>query len=207
MKPPVQGQQYPDYNYSVLNWGFRLGLNALSNTSCNLYSKKTELTNKSLLNGSGYDVNTFLRINLGRVFMQPEFGWSLYKQKFSFSSENSNKLFSMKTQAVKVNVLAGYYFTKNGPFLFSFICGSSFHYYFNTSFNTSFQDKTPHFIPYGLAGFSINISKVYFDIRYGLSFFNTNINFDEITDKPASLEGISLNKKENVLNFSCGLIF
>ncbi|MDR0680986.1 MAG: outer membrane beta-barrel protein [Dysgonamonadaceae bacterium] len=207
MMLPVQGQQYLDYNYPVLNFGFRLGLNALYNTNCNLYSEKTELTNKSFLNESGYDINTFLRINLDRIFMQPELEWSLYRQKISFSSENSDKLFSMKTQAAKVNVLAGYYFTKNGPFLFSFICGSSFHYYFNTSFNTSFQSKTPHFVPYGLAGFSINISNIYFDVRYGISFFNTNISFDEIPDIPESLKGISLDKKENILNFSCGLIF
>lgn len=207
MVSPIQGQQYLDYNYPVLNFGFRLGLNALYNTKCDFRSEKTELTNKSILNEQGYDINTFLRINLGRVFMQPEFEWSLYKQKISFFSENSDRFFSLKTQATKVNVLAGYYITKSGPFLFSFICGSSFHYYFNTSFNASFQDKTPHLIPYGLAGFSINISKIYFDVRYGVSFFNTNINFDKIPDIPASLNGISLNKKENLLNFSCGLIF
>jgi hypothetical protein len=209
------GQTFPNENYSAFNWGFRLGLNALSTAGCDWNSEKIKLVNGKYQNKSGYGFHTFFRINLRRFFMQPELGWNLYKQEISFSSENPDHeetKISLKNNVVDINVLAGYSITKREAFSLNFICGTSFQYCYNTHFTTftpssKFQDGRPHFIPYGVIGFTIGISKSYFDIRYELNIIDTKIDFDGISNKPASLDKVSLRKSENILNFSCGLIF
>jgi hypothetical protein len=212
---PEHGAPSPDYNYSVFNWGFRLGVNALSNSRCDWSAGETGLVNVPSHNKSGYDVHAFGRINLDRFFMQPELGWSLYKQAIAFSSENPDYQetgLSLSTQTANINVFAGYYMIKNELFLFSLICGSSLQYHFNTRFSADFPksefwEKSPHLIPYGMVGFSISIARAYFDMKYGFNIFDIDINFDKIQNRPASLSGVSLQKRENILNFSCGLMF
>jgi hypothetical protein len=211
----MYGQFSSNEKYPAFNWGVRLGLNALSTTDCHWISEKSELVNGSCQNKSGYGFHTFFRINLDHFFMQPELGWNLYKQEISFSSKNINPeetKISIKNHVADINVLAGYFITKRGAFSLNFICGPSFQYYYNTHFTTFFpkselQDRKPHFIPYGVIGFTIVIEKAYFDMRYELNIIDTKIDFDGISNRPASLDKVSLRKSENILNFSCGLIF
>jgi hypothetical protein len=211
------GQQYQKYNYRTFNWGFKLGLNALSVSHYKAYMEEVELPSESYQNKSGYDANLFFRINLEHFFMQPEVGLSLYNQDLSFSlpageSGHVATGLSIKSRAAKVNVLVGYNVVKNGPFLFSVFIGPSLRYHFDTRFTTTlldteFRDTKPHYNTNGAAGFSINIAKVHFDVRYELSIFNTNIEFDKIADKPESFGGVSIHKNENILSFSCGMMF
>ncbi|MDR0412960.1 MAG: hypothetical protein LBH61_04055 [Dysgonamonadaceae bacterium] len=211
----VYGQFSPNKDYPAFNWGFRVGLNALSAVECNWHSRIADLTNGPYTNKSGCDVHSFFRINLDHFFMQPEVGWNLYQQEISFLSDNPGEKrtgISLKSYAVDMTLLAGYFIAGGETFSLGLICGPSFQYHYNTQFNTfssklELRDKKPHFIPYGVVGFAIGISRAYFDVRCGLNMIDTKIDFDKVSDKPVSLDNVSLRKNDVILNFSCGLIF
>lgn len=203
--------------YRTLNVGLKVGLNAMSLSHYRAYQGEVELDNLSWKNKSGFNCNLFFRINLDRLFMQPEAEWSLYEQELSYSLPEENDysptLLSIKTQVAKVNVLVGYNMIKTGPFLLNFVIGPSFrdqfisHYDRTVVVNSGLQNKKSYYSTNGITGITINIAKVHFDVRYEVSLFNSNISFDEIRDRPESLAGISIHKKENILSFSCGWMF
>jgi hypothetical protein len=209
--------QLDKYNHHPINAGLKAGLNALSLSHYKAYQGEVELSNLSWKNKSGFDFNIFFRINLDRFFMQPEVEWSMYEQEISYSlpagNDYSSTHLSIKTQVAKVNVLVGYNMTKTGPFLLNFVIGPSFRDNFNSHYdnaiwlNSGLQNKKPCYSTNGIMGVTINIAKVHFDVRYEVSIFNSNISFDEIHDRPESLAGITIHKKENILSFSCGWMF
>ncbi|MCL1938428.1 MAG: PorT family protein [Candidatus Azobacteroides sp.] len=204
-------------NHHAINIGLKAGLNALSLSHYKAYQGETELSNLSGKNKSGYGLNLFFRINLDRFFMQPEAEWSLYKQEISYDypvgDNYQSTHLSIETQAAKINVLVGYNMTKSGPFLLNLVIGPSFRDNFKSRYgntlwgNPVFQNTRPNYSTNGIMGITINIAKVHFDIRYEISFFNSNISFDEMSGRPDLLEGISIRKRENILSFSCGWMF
>ena len=213
------GQEPYSFNRRVVNWGLKAGFNA--NAMMHLYVLKEGegegLDNVSFRNRSGSDITGFFRINLDRFFVQPEFGWSRLNSDmlFSFLSDDDSQQsveLLVKSQSVHLSGLIGYNIKKTGPFVFNVIAGSSFHYKFDTRYSIlrpeiKLRDATPVYKPYGLLGFSMNISNVHFDIRYAISMMTTNIHFDDISNKPDWLSGVSIHKLENILSFSCGVMF
>jgi len=214
----IYAQRYSRYNNNrIFNIGARFGLNSLAINNYNAYLNETELPNSSYVNRSGCDLNIFFRLNFVRVFLQPEIGWGLYNQKLHFSlptgedSWRSTNL-DVRTQTSNANALIGYNIVKDGPFLLSAIVGPSFQYNFNSKYtvnspNSKFTNKTPNYNTFGIVGITVNITKVHFDIRYGISLLDTNINFNNISESIDTFKDVSIRKNENFLSFSCGLMF
>ena len=213
------GQERYPFNRKVVNWGLKAGFNASAMMHLQVLQgeEEEELANASFRNKSGTDITGFFRINLDQFFVQPELGWTRLNNDISFSipsEDNSQQLveLSFKNQSVNVNGLIGYNLIKTGPFVFNVIAGSSLRYRFSSRYSilrpeSEYRDTNPSYKPYGLLGFSMNISNVHFDIRYAISLLTTNIDFDDISDKPDWLGGVSVHKLENVLSFSCGVMF
>ncbi len=198
----------------TVNWGISAGFNAKTSTHFEVYKGEEELSKKSYTNEVGFLGKAFLRINLSNFFMQPEAEYTYLKERFSFiepsESGSLNRQIDASYQLLTIPVLAGYNIVKEGPFLFNVYLGPNFKYLYTRNFKsggTSFNDKTPQYSVNGIAGFSVNISRLYFDFRYELNFPDANIDFGDISNAPESLQPISVEKNENLLSFSIGLMF
>ena len=211
------GQERYSFNRKRVNWGFKAGLNANAMMHLQVMQGEEKLPDASFCNKTGNDIIGFFRINLDRFFIQPELGWAKLKYdiSFSFPLEDDSKRkvgLSFKTQSVNLNGLIGYNITKTGPFVFNVIVGSSLRYRFDIQYlmqdtGSKYKSSNPAYNPYGLLGFSMNISNVHFDVRYAISMVTANLNFDPISDKPDFFEGVTVHKRENILSFSCGVMF
>ncbi|MDR0540720.1 MAG: hypothetical protein LBH19_00750 [Dysgonamonadaceae bacterium] len=219
----VSGQERYSFNRKVVNWGVKAGLNANAMMHLQVTQGEEELTDVSFRNKTGCDIIGFFRLNLDRFFIQPEFGWTVLNKDILFSLPENDRLLpvelSFRTQTANANGLIGYNITKTGPFVFNVLAGTSLRYRFSTRMETgntiysnshpanSYQYNNPMYNAYALVGFSMNISNIHFNIRYAVSMFAPDIYFDELPDKPDRLEGIVIRKNENILSFSCGVMF
>jgi len=214
----VQAQKkQPLLTSKVVNWGLKAGINALSSSYLDMYQGETTIEDVSYINKTGFTGGAFFRINLSNFFMQPEAIYSYSKERYSFEqppTETSNYLKS----AVRANhhsliipVLAGYNIIRQDRYLFNVYLGPSFQYHYKTSFddqmNSNFIDNSHQYSINGTIGISFSISHIFFDFRYLINRPNTNINFGNIEDSPEFLKNISIKKNENMLSFSCGLMF
>ena len=202
-----------------INWGIRLGLNALSVTSYDAFQAGSILTNSSFTNKNGYLATAFARFNFNHIFLQPELGWNNYRQVCSFSVPiaNSSEYYSpidlaINSKAFITNFLIGYNIVNDYPFLFGVFAGTSTIGAYRTDYSMgspgqAFRSDNFHLIYSGILGFSINISKIYFDLRYEVTLPNANLNLKDIPDFPEDYQDVSLRKKESILSFSFGVMF
>jgi len=200
------------------NWGVRLGLNAVSITSYKAYQAGDVLTNSSYTNKNGYLITGFARFNINRIFLQPELSWNDYRRTCSFALpiENSTGYYpsvdlNIHSQTVNANFLIGYNIVHDYPFLFGIFAGASTMGTYRTDYSmdagrTFFKNNLLRNYS-GILGCSINISKIYFDLRYEMTVPITNFNLNEIPDFPEDYQNISIRRTEAILSFSCGVMF
>jgi hypothetical protein len=203
-----------------INWGIKVGINALSTTHYETFYEGEAIPNDSYTNKTGYLINAFTRFNVKRLFLQPEIAWNYYRMgaSFSFPIENATNTsyasptyLDVNSSTIRTNFLVGYNVVHSDPFIFSAFIGSSFAGTYKTQYTTSMDEDYSNIdihVKYsGFGGFAIIISKIYFDLRYEINQPNTNLNLRDIPEFSEKYQGISLKKNENILNFSCGLIF
>jgi hypothetical protein len=199
------------------NWGVRVGLNALTTMQYETYYRDELLPGGSYSNRNGYLINTFVRFNIKRLFLQPELEWNLYRQGLTFvlpddaGNYSQNVVLNARSKALNGNFLTGYHIIDNGSSVFSAYIGTSFAGVYRRKYKTGldheYSDKRFHLKHLGIIGFSISVSKVYFDLRYVINQPDTNLKFSDIPDFPDIYKTIELRKNENVLSFSFGLMF
>lgn len=203
--------------FAALKWGIKAGLNAPIAIDFETYSNGEQTEGSTSINKVGYTFSAFARINLDEFFFQPELSWNIGKQQLSFitpveGSETgfTNNLF-LKYYSGNIGMLAGYNLIHNGPYVFSAMIGASFRYNYKTDFDfgtqADFSTNKPDYNYLGVAAVSFVINKVFFEFRYEFNFPNSNIYFDRIPEASEQLQSIALHKRENILSFSCGLIF
>jgi hypothetical protein len=202
--------------YPKLNWGIRLGLNAVSITNYEVFNGDEALTNASYTNKNGYLVNAFARFNMKRLFLQPELGWNNYHRTCSFSLpvENNSSYHTdldIHSKAVNANCLLGYNIVHDYPFLLGVFIGTSFMGTYKTDYSIdpaqSFSQTGLSLNYSGILGFSINISKIYFDLRYAMSLPDSKLNLTEIPGFPNNYQNTAIKKTESILSFSVGVMF
>jgi hypothetical protein len=197
------------------NYGFKIGLNALSTTRYNTYYAGDTTSGGFYSNKNGYLIGTFFRVNYSKLFMQPEIAWNYHQQKCGFMIPDANthsiKALDIDMDAVNTNLLLGYDIIKEKPFLFSIYAGASFKWTYKIKYKISednnYSGKSDFLCYAGILGFSANISKFYFDFRYEINQPNTDLDFSDIPDIPEAYKGVVLEKNENVLSFSIGMMF
>jgi hypothetical protein len=200
-----------------LNYGFKAGLNALSPTKYQTYYAG-DSTSGSYTNKNGYLIGAFFRINYNQVFLQPEAIWNFHQQKCGFMLPNPSqkdaylpKALDINMDAVNVNLLAGYSIIKNKPYLCDVYLGTSFKWTYKIKYEITeehnYSGKSDFFCYAGIIGFSVNISNLYFDFRYEINQPNTNLDFNKIPGIPEPYQSVFLEKNENILSFSCGIMF
>ncbi|MDH8701577.1 hypothetical protein M2138_000924 [Dysgonomonadaceae bacterium PH5-43] len=203
-------------NSKPVNIGFKIGINALSSNNYEAYQGNTKLSKTSSFNKAGFTANCFLRINLDNFFMQPETAWNIHRQKLSFATVGSNEtaatLYNIQkqTQCLNFNILVGYNIINDRPFILNAFIGPSIIYNYNSKYeydNGSFYDYSADYNTYGIIGFSFNVNRLIFDIRYQISITNTDVDFGKIKNAPNELKDIRLDKTENILKLSLGVMF
>ncbi|MDR0799518.1 MAG: PorT family protein [Dysgonamonadaceae bacterium] len=202
---------------ATINVGLRVGINALAINHDKVYLEDLLLSGSSYQNKVGYHLCGFLRFNLDNVFIQPELSGDIYRKTFSFAIPGTDETVSLpfslsdKSYVASISSLIGYTIQKDGPFLINVYLGPSMKYLYRSEYdlnsNASFTDKEPYYRYTGIVGFSFNVSKVHFDLRYEINLTDSNIHFDDQIDLPDALKQISLKKSENVLSFSIGVMF
>lgn len=208
--------------YKRLNYGFRIGLNALSTTKYQTSYAGEPTSNSSYTNKIGHVASVFFRINYySKLFLQPEVSWSFHQQDCSFMipSPSNNETyysdnFDINMNRLNTNVLLGYNIIKDSPYLCDIYAGVSLKWTYKMKYDIydinkklSYTEKTDYSCYAGIIGFSVNISKLYFDFRYEINQPNTNLDFSDVPDIPDKYKGVFLEKNENILSFSVGMMF
>jgi hypothetical protein len=200
------------------NYGFKVGLNALSATRYNTSYAGVATSDGNYTNKNGYSVGAFFRINYSKLFLQPELTWNYHQQKCGFMIPNASnsdayllKALDIDLDAVHTNMLLGYDIIRSRPFLFSAYAGTSLKWTYKIKYAISdehtYSGESDLFCYAGILGFAVHIAKVYFDFRYEINQPNTNLDFNDIPDIPDAYKGVFLDKNENILSFSIGLMF
>lgn len=207
------------FENSIINYGFKIGLNALSTTDYEVYNNDVLLHAGSYKNKNGFLANGFFRINLDRFFMQPEIEWNQYRQEVFFAlpidleagTYESSQGMEIDNKTFNIYVLTGYHIIRNGPYIVNLYLGGSFKSYFRTAYDLHNVEKfVEHNYNYnfsGLFGISMNIGIIHFDARYQINFPNTDLSLSSISGFSERFNGIVLKKNENILSFSCGIMF
>lgn len=208
-------------NQSAINWGVKIGMNGTHTNYLDAYlNDSIHLEDAKYTNKIGYSSTGFVRINLDNFFFQPELTWNMYKQNlsFSFPTEDTEGLIynkqtelALKTSSLGLSILAGYNIVKNGPFLINMFGGASFKCLYRQDFklnqkNTITNSKFNYDYS-GILGFSLTIDKIYFDMKYEFVMPNTPIKLGSIEGFPPEMSNISIDKNENIMSFSLGIMF
>jgi len=199
------------------NWGIRLGLNAVSITSYDVYLADEILPNSSYTNKNGYLITAFARFNINRIFLQPELAWNEYNRTCSFPLPFENydgyhqpSDLNINSKVINTNFLVGYNIIHDYPFLLGIYAGSAFIGTYKTNFSMEQGEsltKTGLSLNYtGILGVSINISKIYFDLRYEMCLPNANLNLKGVPDFPDNYHNVKIKKTEAFLSFSFGIM-
>jgi hypothetical protein len=207
-----------------INFGAKVGINALSTNYYEPYFEETPLPKGSYTNKNGYLLNAFIRINYDNIFLQPELGWSRYRQNCFFTlpadiatvnhvadERGFSTSLDINSNSLNANILAGYNVIRKAPYLFNFYVGTSFKGIYSRDYvenlSQTFSENEPLFDYTGILGISMNISKLHFDMRY--EFYQSDRVFilNKVPDFPEKYRGITLKKTENILSFSCGIMF
>jgi len=198
------------------NWGVRIGLNATSIMNYDANNNLGALPNSTYTNKNGFLVATFARCNFKNIFLQPEIAWNRYNRACSFSIpiENSDIYYqasnlNIESRSVNTNFLIGYNIIKDSPYLFGVYIGPALIGTYQTKYSIDKELYTKKNISLnyaGIFGFAINISKIYFDLRYELSLPNSNLNVNGIPNIPEKFHDVRIKKTESILSFSCGMM-
>jgi hypothetical protein len=156
---------------------------------------------------------------MSRIFLQPEFGWNHYRRTCSFSlpNENSESSYSpsidlnIHSKTGNANFLVGYNIINDYPFLLGAFAGVSFTGTYRTDYSMESSQsfsKTDLALNYsGIIGLSINISRIYFDLRYEMRLPDDYLYLKDIPDFPDFYQNVKIKKNEAILSFSCGVMF
>lgn len=202
----------------AFNWGIRAGLNAM--TPISAYSAHwgdVELENVNIKNKAGFNAAVFTRINLDQFFFQPELCWNTHQEEVSFTIpegvgiELKASTIDLDSYSANIGMLMGYNLINNKPYLFNIMLGTSYKYNYMTNFkfdnNMEFSTYKPDYSYLAIVAVSFSIDKFYFDVRYEYNFPNTKIDFGDLDDSPESIKSLKIDKNENIITFSVGVMF
>ena len=207
------------FGNSIFNYGFKIGLNAISTNHYDVFQDNRKLKYGDYENRNGYLANGFFRVNFKHLFVQPEVEWNLYRQNAIIAlpvsieegTYQSQETIKINSNAFNLYLLAGYNVVKNVSYLAGIYVGAGVKTQYKSSYdfgsNGNYKNTDLHDYYTGVVGVSINVGIIHFDARYQFHFFDTNLDFNTIENIPLKYQAIQLKKNENMLSFSCGVMF
>ena len=198
-----------DWTEKPINWGFKVGVNSMIPDA----RVKTEygILNTTSINKVGYQTEGFVRMNVGRLFFQPEFAYCYSSENIQLLTEHNilHTSFDINMHTFDATGIVGYNTVKEGPYILSAFAGCKVKYAYqidvepaNTGKYTEMHSLYNLYITTGL---STTISHVFFDFRYDIALFNNSVGINNYAS--ISYGEISLNRRSNMLSFSLGFMF
>ena len=191
-----------------VNWGFKVGLN--SELPSAKITTETPTLNVVPENKVGYLIGSFVRLNMKRIFIQPELSYNYSHECFLLQNENriTQTSYNVKMRGIDASALIGYNTVKEKEYLFSLYSGCNIRYAYQTDIERSginnYTEKHAIHNLYLVAGIGASISHIIFDFRYGIGLFDRPIGLNSYT---ISLENVALERRTNTLSFSFGFMF
>ncbi len=192
-----------------INWGMKVGFNSAIPTS-NVETESGELSTKTL-NEVGYLCETFMRINVKKMFFQPELSYSLTKENVYIQTPENSDYATIKfnVNAINLSAIVGYNTVKQNQYGLNVFIGCKYKYAYQINVKPSntekYTDTDSFYNMYITSGVGVNISHLFFDFRYDFSLMD---NKTDVTQEPGDSYGkIVVNHKANILSFSIGVMF
>jgi hypothetical protein len=200
-----------------LNYGVKAGLTALSSTKYRAYYAGKPAAGVCTDKNGGV-FGTFFRFNYNYVFLQPETSWNFHRQNCGFMLPGATgsdvylpSALDIEAHAVNSSMLLGYNMTKSKTYLCGAYLGAALKWTYRIRYEDAvgrhYTGRSDFFCYAVLVGFSVSISKIYFDFRYEVNQPDTSLDFGKIVGISESYRNVFLEKNENVLSFSCGVMF
>lgn len=169
----------------------------------------------------GYFGTFFIRFNMKRHFLQPEFIYNVSKGEITFDKKGSQHpdiepdyaTITSTIRTVEVPLLYGYNFVKTGPYGMNFFLGPKVKYVWREKNKIEFSnfdqqgigEKLFPFNISGIIGLGVSISNILFDFQYEIGMHNISKNVTY--DNSEGISNIVFKRRANVLSFSLGVIF
>ncbi len=211
-------------DYRLINYGVKGGFSStlydvqelsIATLPINEHTAKSEIS-------SFYTI--FTRLNMKRHFLQTEASYNISNYSIEFPTEQWNpaakphdkSAISTQIIGVEVPLYYGYHILKEGPYGMSFFIGPkakfilidySSHTFENIPYNQISENINP--LNFSLmAGFGVNISRIFFDFSFEYGLHNISKGFNTIDIKGnEGTQDMIFNRRKNVLSFSVGFMF
>lgn len=174
----------------------------------------------------GYFGALFLRMNLRKHFLQPEFHYTVSRSEIMFDKRGSQHpevepdyaTVDATVHSLEIPVLYGYNFVKRPPYSMFVFVGPKFKYVWDKKSKLEFGNFqqsgiTETLYPFNVscvAGVGLAISNIFFDFSYefGLHNISKRITYDSIDEAGEEQQAdIIFKRRNNIISFSMGLIF
>ncbi len=213
-------------NTRRVNFGIKAGFNS----SMFLVSefKIKDVTIKDFQNNYeiGYFGAVFMRYNIRNHFIQPEVSYNISRCEITFDKLGSQHpdiepdyaTINSKIHSIDIPLLYGFNIIKSGPYGMSIFLGPKLRCIWTQRNKITFDNFDQKGIyeqlhPFNISavvGVGVNISRIFFDFRYeqGLHNISRSVIYDNINpDGSIGVSNMTLNRREQVLSFSLGLMF
>lgn len=193
----------------LINWGIKVGFNsAIPDTEL-----KTEygiLTSKTI-NKVGYTIESFMRINMKRFYLQPEIAYCLTRESIHIQKEDYSDfaIFNVHVKSFDASAICGYNTVKEEQYGLSLFAGCKIKYAYQIDVSPigapKYTDEEAFYNIYITTGLGVNISRFFFDFRYDIALMENDIMVNNLLS--AGYGKINLNRRANILGFSIGVLF
>ncbi len=235
--PGAQGQSFVDLAIAdkkdrsdvytkPVNWGLKGGFNSSMYLVSDFKIRDVTIDEIQTNYKIGVFASVFMRMNMQKHFIQPELSYNINKCEITFDKLGSQHpdiepdyvSVNSTLHTMKLPVLYGYNFIKQGPYGMAFFLGPELKYYWNKRSRIQFsnfdqQEIEEKLYPFNISatvGVAVNISNIFFDFRYeqGLRNISRRVTYENITvEGEKEISTIMLRRRENVLSFSFGVMF
>ncbi len=178
----------------------------------------------------GYFGSLFMRINLGKHFLQPEISYAINKGSISFSQPQEetagapivHSSISSTIHSIEMPLLYGFNVIKEDIYGLAIFGGPKLRYLMQQKGQTTFTNlELPNLNeelrPFNFSctlGVAVTIHRLFFDFRYDIGLHNISRKMtydlpspDSSHDGPIPTGEIKFHRHDNTLSFSMGIIF
>ncbi len=213
-------------NNKKINFGLKAGFNSSMFLVSRFKIKDVSIKDYQNNYKIGYFGAMFMRFNIQRHFLQPEISYNISRCEIEFDKLGSQHpdiapdyaSINSTIHSIDIPLLYGFNITKNGPYGMSIFLGPKLKCIWTRKNKITFDNFDQKGIyeelkPFNFSaviGVAVNISRIFFDFRYeqGLHNISRSVLYDNInTDGSIGVSNLTLNRREQVLSFSLGVLF
>lgn len=209
-----------------INYGLKGGFNSSMNLVKEFKIKDVTINEIQNNYRVGYFGSAFMRININRHFMQAEAMYNVNRSEVQFDKKGSQHpdvepdyaRIEATIHALEIPLTYGYNFVKKNPYEMYFFLGPQLKYVWKKNsqlelINLVDQNIQEEIYPVhisGVIGVGVRISHILFDFRYDIGLHNVSrhVAYKQIDEEGVEKKAdITLNRRNNTISFSLGVIF